>query len=103
MSIHSFFFKEGSVIKELKHMNNTNISYSETVIVKDNYFNWEMIHLKIIQRYVKLYSDIYIDGDDYNAVICHGKIMSLYDLMSSKWKSHIILDHEISFLFFMNW
>ena len=59
--------------------------------------------MKIIQNFVKLYSSTYIDGEDYNAVICHGKILSMYDMLNFKWKSHLTFDSDISFMFYVKW
>ena len=104
MSIHSFFLKGAdNTVKELKHKNSRNTSYANAKLVTDSYFDWKMIHLKIVQNYAKLFSCVYIDGTDYNAVICHGKIMSLYDMINFKWKSHILLEDEILYLFYIKW
>ena len=104
MSIYSFFLKgTDNTVKELKHNNNRNTSYSNAKPITDSYFEWNMIHLKIVQNYVKLFPTVYIDGNDYNAVICHGKIMSLFDMINLKWKSHILFEDEILYLFYIKW
>lgn len=93
MSIYTFFFKTtANKILKLDHHNKKTIKFESAEEVNDYNFDWNQIHIKILKNTVKLYSAVHIDGNDFNAVICHGQFLSIYDLVNFKWKSHIVFE-----------
>lgn len=82
MSIGAFYFKlEDGTYQYFKHKNLSNISYSMSESITDEEIDFDNIHLKIVNQYVKLYSGFKIlSKNETFVIVSHGKFVSIYNI-----------------------
>ncbi|CDW71088.1 wd-40 repeat protein [Stylonychia lemnae] len=91
MSIGGFYFKlDDGTFQYFKHQGRSNISYSMSQPTTDEEIDFDNIHLKIINQYVKLYTSFkVISKNETFVIVAHGKFLSLYNIEQQKWVNHL--------------